>query len=222
MEIKKVSQSAKFLNGEGDAWYSRNLENSNTSQESIDVTFICSTLNSHKLQIRNILEIGCSSGLKVKTLSEKFNAFGYGIDPSNAAITSAGKYQEASDGKLEFVTGVATDLPYEDNKFDLVFFGFCLYLVPPNEIFKAITEADRVLKNGGFLAILDFDYGRLKINPYKHADGIYSYKNNYPALFTATGYFHQVSKWSFSQISSTFTEDRDERISIEILYKELN
>ena len=37
MEIKKVSQSAKVLNGEGDAWYSRNLENSNTSQESIDV-----------------------------------------------------------------------------------------------------------------------------------------------------------------------------------------
>jgi ubiquinone/menaquinone biosynthesis C-methylase UbiE len=211
-----------FINGEGDAWFSRNLENSNTQLVPVDIDFIFSTLGTRKNEIANILEIGCSSGVKVKTLSEKFDAYGYGIDPSQVAIESARKYEETSDGKLQFLTGIATDLPYEDSKFDLVFFGFCLYLVPPNEIYKAISEADRVLKNGGFLAILDFDYGQLKVNPYKHADGIYSYKNNYSALLTSSGYFHQVSKWSFSQNGISFIDDRNERLSIEVLHKELN
>jgi ubiquinone/menaquinone biosynthesis C-methylase UbiE len=104
----------------------------------------------------------------------------------------------------------------------LVFFGFCLYLVPPTEIFKAVAEANRVLRGGGFLAILDFDYGQFKVSSYKHAEGIFSYKNNYSRLFTSSGYFHQMSKWSYSHFGNSFTEDRDERVSIEVLFKELN
>jgi ubiquinone/menaquinone biosynthesis C-methylase UbiE len=122
---------------------------------------------------------------------------------------------------LDFQTGLATQLPYQDKKFDLVFFGFCLYLIEPNEIFKAVMEADRVLRNGGFLAILDFDYGQLCVNPYKHAPGIFSYKNHYSQIFTSSNYFHQISKWSFSHSDNSFTAEKDERLSIEVLYKEL-
>ena len=71
------------------------------------------------------------------------------------------------------------------------------------------------------MVILDFDYGSLKVNPYKHAPGLFSYKNSYSEIFMASGYYSLVSKWSFSHASGYFSEDREERISIEVLYKEL-
>lgn len=221
--VKKLnqSQSSLFLDGEADAWFLRNQESISLGTESFDVSYLCSTLNAYQDKISNILEIGCGGGAKLIALSNHFNAVGDGIDPSGIAIQSAKENTATSDIELNFLTGLATNLPYEDNKFDLVFFGFCLYLVPPNEIYKAVAEADRVLRSGGFLAILDFDYGQMVVNRYKHAPGIFSYKNNYSQLFTSSGYFHQVSKWSYSHTSNTFTPDRDERISIEVLYKEV-
>ena len=215
------SQSSLFLGGEGDAWFARNIESINVSPDAPDLRLIYSTLGSFRHEINNILEIGCSSGAKVRALSEYFESDGYGIDPSREAIKVASAKLSAPDIKLDFQTGLATQLPYEDKKFDLVFFGFCLYLVPPNEIFKVVMEADRVLRNGVFLAILDFDYGQLRVNPYKHAPGILSYKNNYSQIFTSLGYFHQIIKWSFCHSYNTFALDKDERLSIEVLYKEL-
>jgi adenylyltransferase/sulfurtransferase len=40
---------------------------------------------------------------------------------------------------------------------DLVLFGFCLYLVDRKLISRVVAEADRVLKDTGFLGIVDFD-----------------------------------------------------------------
>ena len=172
-------------------------------------------------KFHKILEIGCGAGAKVRVLSEYFQSDGYGIDPSSEAIKAANEKLSPPNIKLDFQSGLASQLPFDDKKFDLVFFGFCLYLVEPNEIFKAVMEADRVLRNGGFLAILDFDYGQLRVNPYKHAPGIFSYKNNYSQIFTSSKYFHQISKWSFSHSHNSFAADKDERLSIEVLYKEL-
>ena len=124
------SQSSLFLEGEGDAWFARNPENLSAPADSPDISFICSTLQSFSHEISSILEIGCGGGAKVSLLSKYFQSDGYGIDPSKQAIKTATEIASPSEIKLAFQTGVATQLPYEDNKFDLVFFGFCLYLVP--------------------------------------------------------------------------------------------
>ena len=221
MLMSEHSQSNLFLSGEGDAWFLRNSESLNTGSNSPDIDYICSTLNAFQNTVSSILEIGCGGGAKLSALSKHFDSEGHGIDPSEKAIQWANKNYSQSSGKLNFQTGLATELPYKDDQFDLVFFGFCLYLVPPSEILRAAAEADRVLRKGGFLAILDFDFGQQKVNPYKHADGIHSYKNNYSNLFTSLGYFHQVSKWSFNHKDNSFAVDKDERISIEVLFKEL-
>ena len=222
MESRRKSQSATFLEGEGDAWFSRNqqqLESSDTP--SIDVDFICESLKPFRGSIQNILEIGCGSGKKLSQLTSHFKASGYGLDPSLMAINKAREITQLQDSKLSFEVGLATDLPYKDAQFDLVFFGFCLYLIPPLETYKAIMEANRVLKWGGFLAILDFDYGSLKINPYKHAEGVFTHKNNYSQIFTSSGYYSILSKWSLNHTSDFFSLDREERVSIEVLYKEV-
>lgn len=223
MEEHQVeTQSDTFLAAEGDAWFLRNreyLESSNNG--GIDVDFICNSLFPFQNSITNILEIGCASGKKLLSLVEYFKASGFGLDPSQMAINKAREANKEGTSRLNFEVGVATSLPYRDDMFDLVFFGFCLYLIPPSETYKAIMEADRVLKHGGFIAILDFDYGSLRVNPYKHAEGVFSYKNNYSQIFLSSSYYSLVNKWSFSHSGEYFTHERDERISIEILYKEL-
>ena len=215
-------QSDTFLATEGDAWFLRNREHLESSNIGcIDVDFICKSLFPFQERITNILEIGCASGKKISSLVEYFKATGFGLDPSQIAINRAKEVNKDSISQLNFEVGVATALPYRDDMFDLVFFGFCLYLIPPSETYKAIMEADRVLKHGGFIAILDFDYGSLRVNPYKHVEGVFSYKNNYSQIFLSSGYYSLVNKWSFSHSGEFFTHERDERISIEVLYKEL-
>ena len=221
-EPKYETQSEIFLSAEGDAWFLRNRDHlESTKINNIDVDFICNSLFPFKGGITNILEIGCGSGTKIANLAEFFNASGFGLDPSHMAIDSAKESAKDNRPELNFAVGLATDLPYSDQIFDLVFFGFCLYLVPPSETYKTLMEADRVVKNGGFIAILDFDYGSRKVNPYRHAEGVFSYKNNYSQIFTSSGYYSLVNKWSFSHSGKYFTSDRDERISIEILHKEI-
>lgn len=216
------SQSHTFLHGEGDAWFNRNLEQLKSSTtQTVEVDFIINSLVPFRGQFQNILEIGCGSGIKLTKLSESFQADGFGIDASGAAIMEAQRLSDLKDSRLSFEVGLATNLPYENEKFDFILFGFCLYLIPPNETYAAIMEANRVLKNGGFLAIVDFDYGGLKINPYKHAPGLFSFKNSYSQIFMASHYYSLVSKWSFSHTNSHFIQDREERISVEVLFKEV-
>ena len=214
------SQSQIFENSEGNAWYTRNPKSNQITGNEQELDFIYSTLDPFRDQLSSILEIGCGGGAKLEALSKHFQASGFGIDPSVVAIKDATKRCSTIGSGLNFQTGLATDLPYDDCQFDLVFFGFCLYLVPPREIFRAVAEADRVLRNGGFLVILDFDYGSLKVNPYKHASSVFSFKNNYSELFTSSNYYHLVSKWSFSHFSKSFVSDKDERVAIEVLFKE--
>ena len=222
MNTKKSTQGEIFLASEGDAWFMRNrgyADNHNSVPPDLD--FIFKSLAPFSNQINRALEIGCSSGEKITQISEYFGAIGYGIDPSNMAIKEAIEKSKSLKTEMNFNVGLASDLPYEDGLFDFVFFGFCLYLVPPSEVFMAVQEANRVLKKGGYLAILDFDYGLPRTNSYKHAEDVYTYKNNYSQIFMFGGHFSLISKWSFTHTNSFFTSDRDERISIEVLFKEI-
>ena len=167
-----------------------------------------------------ILEVGCSSGAKLATLVEHFSCKGVGIDPSSMAIRRA-VLEYGSNQELEFSVGVAEDLPFKAEDFDFVFASFFLYLLPDAEADAAISEASRVLKPGGFLAILDFDSGIPIRNDYKHLEGLYSWKRNYVEIVTASGDFSLIAKKSYSHIGEEFQFNRNERISIEIFFKEI-
>ena len=42
--------------------------------------------------------------------------------------------------------GTAEKLKFEDDKFDLIIFGFCLYLCDREDLIKIVDETNRVLK----------------------------------------------------------------------------
>ena len=215
--LSAITQSQVFLESEGDAWLKRNEEAVNSSTSFVETETIKRVLGPFKGDIHSVLEVGCGNGAKLFDLCSFFEAQGSGIDPSEAAVKSGQELHK----QLQLSVSTASNLPYADNSFDLLYFGFCLYLVDRHDVFKAVSEADRVLKSGGFLAILDFDPKQRHSRDYHHRPGLNSYKNSYANFFTAGGHYYLVAKESFSHGASHFSINSDERVSLTVLFKEV-
>lgn len=204
-----MQQKDIFLKSEGNQWFQRNKNSSNKASKSYEF---------YKKYIKNgykVLEIGCSIGNNLDFFQQYYNCEGYGIDPSKDAIEE-GKEKFKN---LNLMVGTSDKLEFEDEYFDFVIFGFCLYLVDRKLLLKSICEADRVLKNGGYLGITDFDPQYPKRRPYRYVKGLFSYKMNYSNVFLSVPDYVLVDKYSFSHSNDFFSEDLGERVSSVILYK---
>jgi SAM-dependent methyltransferase len=95
-----------------------------------------------------ILEIGCGAGNNCWFAArEGFDVTG--IDGSSSAINFA-KERFAAEGLAgNFIVGDFTQLPFEDNQFDIVFDRGSIVCCNLEGGKKAISEANRVLKTGG-------------------------------------------------------------------------
>ena len=218
-----MSQHKIFTESEGDAWFNRNQEHIQTIEQIIkspDVRYTLDTLAPYSAKINRILEIGCSNGIKLETICKQLNALGVGVEPSPTAVKNGNDRTKHVDTTLLVGTGDKLPTQCTDALFDLVYFAFCLYLFDRNTLIKSLSEADRVLKPGGFLVITDFDPGTHYKKPYNHFQGVFSYKQDYASFYTQSGLYYLMGKHSFSHRSSSFDELADERISTSILYKE--
>ena len=160
--------------------------------------------------ISRVLEIGCSSGGNLAALSELASVECSGIDPSDEAVL-AGKQTYPN---FDLYVGSADRLPFDDASMDLVWFGFCLYLVDRALLHRVVAEADRVVKDGGFIAIHDFDPDVPCVRPYKHFQGLNSYKMNYSALFLCDPAYSLVEKMAFTHDGINWTSDPQERLGL--------
>lgn len=220
-EGAKVSngiQERVFLESEGDRWYQRNKVALAQTDSDAALETIKRVLAYRKPQIGSILEVGCGNGQKLASLGEFFGAECFGVDPSAMAINEG----HTQFPRLNLQVGTASNLPFDDSKFGLVYFGFCLYLVDRGDVLRAVAEADRVLRPGGFLIIQDFDPSKRHKREYHHHPGLFSYKTCHSDFFTNSGHYYLVAKDSFSHTENNFVEDSNERVSISIMYKEMD
>lgn len=176
--MTKRSQKEIFLKGEGDAWYRRNLQHLREPAPDIVLT----TLEEMRIAPKSVLEIGCADGYRVAKICEQSGAVGFGIEPSVQAVAD-GRNRYPS---LSLEVGTADRLPFADGQFDLVVFGFCLYLVDPHLHLRCVAEADRVLGEGGLLLIYDFIEPVPYYNDYAHRPGIRSHKMEFSRFFLAS------------------------------------
>lgn len=169
-------QKEIFLSGEGNAWHQRNREGVSL----LTTDPVLDALAGLDWRPRRVLEIGCGNGWRLALLRDRTGAACEGLDPSREAVEDG----KARRPDLSLRVGTADDLSgFEAGAFDLVLFGFCLYLVDRSDLFRVVAEADRVLADGGVLGIYDFCPPSPYANPYVHDSRVSSFKMDYARAF---------------------------------------
>jgi ubiquinone/menaquinone biosynthesis C-methylase UbiE len=103
-----------------------------------------------------VAEVGCGPGPVARALASQAGVGSVvGVDPSPIFVAK-GRELAQDLPNLGFVEGDARALPLEDGSFDVVVFHTTLCHVPGPEL--ALTEASRILVDGGLLAVFDGDY----------------------------------------------------------------
>lgn len=204
-------QKQIFLETEGDGWYARNVIAGEKLAQKKQADPILRSMTHLGLQPTSALEIGASNGWRLHLLQSIFPGLSCaGVEPSAKAVA------EAYPG-IDMRQGAADRLDFPDDSFDLVIFGFSLYLCDRSDLFRIVAEADRVLQEKGYLAIFDFCSPVPYKNNYAHTSGAYSYKMDYSRLFTGNPAYRLVYQSIAPHPGSA--DELDNRTGLQILQK---
>lgn len=212
-----MKQKEIFLATEGDAWLARNKASLSTRQVDPDHDPVLRELSdllpaAGGGSVR-ILEIGCGDGGRLAELSRKWRADCVGLDPSTDAIAAA--HAKGVDA----VRGTADSLPLENRSFDIVIFGFCLYLCDREDLFRIAAEADRVLRAPGWVVIHDFFSPSPRARPYRHRPGVWSYKMDYRSLFAWHPDYVCLTHKVRHHDDMAYTDSADDWVAVSVLRK---
>jgi SAM-dependent methyltransferase len=177
-------QEDVFLNGEGDNWFKRNSHK--WPERITDDPVLEATKD---LNPRTVLEIGCGNGWRLEQYRKRGSGC-WGIDPSSEAIING---QRLFPG-IHLRIGSATRLLPMAIRFDMVVYGFCLYLCDRDDLFDIVCAGDHAVKEGGHLVIHDFLPDHPHSTPYHHAKGVLSYKMDYSRLWLANPAYKLISQ----------------------------
>jgi len=203
------------LDTEGDAWYLRNKEvlAKRDFDEKDPVINAVSYISEHDSAPLKVLEIGCGDGTRMTWIHEKHGYEVYGLDPSALAV------EAAIDAGVQAVKGTADKLPFDNDFFDIVVFGCCLYLCDRADLFNISSEANRVLKDHSWLVIQDFYSAMPMKREYHHFEGMYSFKMDYKQLFTWHPWFTCVVENISEYKTNHYGDNKSDHVSLTILRK---
>lgn len=203
-------QKGHFSTGGGDDWFMRNHAN---FSDRVKDDPVLNALSGFAAPAR-VLEVGASNGWRLAAMKEFWPAAELiGLEPSEKAIGSAHV-------GVRVLRGTAERLPFGDGVFDLVIFGFCLYLCDRGDLFQIAAEADRVLAEGGHMVTYDFHPPVPYRNPFAHAPGLYSYKMDYSRIFTWNPAYQVVAS-VVKPDSGSSSMAPDERVGAVLMRKSL-
>ncbi|MDC0268051.1 class I SAM-dependent methyltransferase [bacterium] len=204
-----------FEDGEANEWFRRNIEGIAKEPHNPRLDVLVNWLKPFSNEISNVLEIGCGSGHRLNQIVDSLSAKGFGVEPSSEAV----EYIKSNFPQIVVKLGFGDDVPFSE-KFDLVHLGFFLSWVDREFYLRCISEADRLVKFGGFLSIVDFETPFPYSNAYSHQNGMFTHKQNNSDVFVASGLYSVVNKFQYSPGKSYFDKDINERRSLTLLYKE--
>ena len=180
-----MKQKYLFLESEGDRWFERNRDGMVKASDADVVTTAITGLN---LNPKRVLEVGCSNGWRLALLRDLLGCEIMGVEPSReAAIDAAAR-------RVPVVQATASSLAVSV-PFDLVIYGFCLYLTDPADWLRIAAEGDGVLAPGGHMIVHDF-YGHSNAiaRRYEHRDGVLSYHFDFAGLWLAHPLYNLVGR----------------------------
>ena len=201
-----MKQEEAFLKGEGDAWFRRNKDKMRTGEDKV-----LSAIRQCSIKPVGVLEYGCCDGYRLIRIRNEFKCECVGVEPAWAALYE-GRNAAREAGVHMFQGSAATFDVREPGLYDLVIFGFCLYLCDREDLFKIVMLADRVLADGGHLIIHDFFPNEPQSRIYEHAPELRSYKMDHSKLFTCNPAYKLVEY---------FAPDNEQGDGVAVLRKDL-
>ena len=201
MKKNKKTQDALFLKNEGDQWFKRN-EKALGKAKFEPVSYL---LDLYSLRPKSIIDIGCSDGWRLERLRKKYGAHCVGVDASKLAIRNGQKKYP----KLDLKKSSVSDIHIKDSKFDLAIIIFVFHWISRETLMQSLSEIDRMIKPGGYLIIGDFAPDAPTKNKYHHLpkDDVWTYKDFYPEMFTKTGAYYEVARFTNGYPHLTFIAD---------------
>lgn len=109
--------------------------------------------------VRSVLDIGCGGGAAARKLAKLFpHASVHGIDHSSASLEVAARMNRRlmESGRVSIMRASVSDLPFDDDTFDLAIAIESHYFWPDLE--NDLSEVRRVLRPGGTLALGGHEY----------------------------------------------------------------
>jgi ubiquinone/menaquinone biosynthesis C-methylase UbiE len=210
-----MKQKDVFLESEGNAWLERNTGDAATAIAESDPLLVeILNLRPPPGRASKVLEIGCADGARLQRLAETFGCACYGLEPSAHAV------EVARARGIEACQGTAEQLPYADQSFEMVMFGFCLYLCDREDLFRIACEADRVLQSPGWLLIHDFYSPAPSKREYHHRAGLFSHKMDYRTLFTWHPAYVTYSHRVRDHAHGGYTDAAQEWVATSVLRKQ--
>lgn len=211
--LNSSHQADSFLTGEADQWFIRNRDALAARQAEDDP--VMAAIGQLGLAPRRAVELGAANGYRLDWMRDYFGTDGIGIEPSAAAVADG--HQRFPGIKLE--QGLAHDIARLDGPFDMVIFGFCLYLVDRDGLFGLAAAVDQALASGGHLAIYDFQPPIPLRNAYAYKSGLFSYKLDYAAMFSWNPAYVPVYRHITDHDGKPFGGDPNEAVGVTILKK---
>lgn len=105
-----------------------------------------------------VLDVGCGTGTNLSLyLPAGCEVFGIDLSPAMVEIAS----KKLGD-RAEILLGNASQMPYEDNFYDLVTIMMTLHEMPDQDRFTVMSEMVRILKPNGQILVTDFHPGPIR------------------------------------------------------------
>ncbi len=100
-----------------------------------------------------ILDVGCGGGVNVERFLKMTENNVYGIDYADLSVERSAELNRKAidEGRCEIIRASVSDLPFEDNSFDIVTAFETVYFWP--DFINDLIEIRRVLKEDGILFI---------------------------------------------------------------------
>ena len=215
----RIDQDRVFSHSEGNRWFDRNKEALKRFDPSKD--FALRLLDMYHLHPRRVLEIGAANGVRLAAITGRYGVRAVAVEPSAKAIAD-GKRRFPS---IKYVRASAARIPLRES-FDLIILNFVLHWVDRTSLLRSVAEIDRLLDDKGYLMIGDFLPVNLMRVRYHHirSQHVYTYKQNYAAVFIASGLYHMVGLLSGDHGSRACQPmvDENERFGTWLLQKRVD
>lgn len=216
-------QDKIFELSESDNWFLRNRDYiiNKKSENDLISSLICQI--SDKNNIKSVIELGSSNGYRLNFLKNiliNCNNF-TGVDASKEAV---------KDGSSRYNINMyqsALDTFELNEKFDLVIVNFVYHWIDRENIFKTISNTDKLVNDGGYLIIGDFlpDFPQKRKYHHLPNESVYTYKIDYSKVFQSLNTYKEVYRIIFNHdnhnVNGIEFADSDERGFCSILRKDL-